>query len=259
MLPWPRQAAPSSTSPTHPIKRRIQIKSTQTTLYSLLIALSLVGALLAGFIGLQYSYNPLSMIESGLGFLCLVTVAGSLWLYHNQDSRWLKSSERNGIIFFGIVLGLLWAVEISLNNFIAPALPARDIMDNIFWAVIAFSILVLTVIVAFQKDSLAGGFGAGIWGGFVSGLLACCAALIMIVFGMRFILQDPLNLSEWAGIAASTGAPSMPAYFAFETLAGAFSHLVILGVVMGGLLGVLGGSIVKGIQRMAAHFFGIAR
>jgi hypothetical protein len=42
----------------------------------------------------------------------------------------------------------------------------------------------------------------------------------------------------------------MAAYFAFETFAGAFGHLVVLKVAMGGLLGVLGGSIGKGIKRI---------
>ena len=90
----------------------------------------------------------------------------------------------------------------------------------------------------------------GTWSGFVSGLLACCMGLIVIVFGMHFILQDPLNLSEWARRGTGTNTPSMAAYFAFETLAGAFGHLFILGVGMGGPLGILGGSIGKGIKRI---------
>ena len=70
-------------------------------------------------------------------------------------------------------------------------------------------------------------------------------ALSLIVFGMRFIAQDPLNISEWAVCRADSGAPTMAAYFAYETFAGAFSHLIVLGIVMGCLLGLLGGSIWK--------------
>ena len=227
------------------------MNSTKMTPYSLLMALSTIGALLVGIVALRYSYNSLSVIESGLGFLVLVTVTGSLWLYHNRRSHHTNSAERNGIMLFGIALGLLWVIEISINNFIAPPLPARDIIDNIFWAVIASSILVFSVIRAFQKDSLIRGIEVGIWSGFISGLLACCMGLIVIVFGMHFILQDPLNIAEWAGHAASITAPTMAAYFAFETLAGAFGHLIILGVFMGGLLGILGGSIGKGIKRVS--------
>jgi len=65
---------------------------------------------------------------------------------------------------------------------------------------------------------------------------------------MRFILQDSLNISEWAGRGTGGIAPSMAAYFAFETFAGAFGHLIILGLGMGSLLGFIGGSIGKSIK-----------
>jgi hypothetical protein len=38
----------------------------------------------------------------------------------------------------------------------------------------------------------------------------------------------------------------MAAYFAFETLAGALMHLVVLGLVMGAALGIVGGTIGRG-------------
>jgi hypothetical protein len=87
-------------------------------------------------------------------------------------------------------------IGVLLISFIAPPLPARDIIDNIFWAIIASSILIFSVTHACQKDSLVRGIEVGIWSGFVSGLLACCMGLIIVVFGMRFILQDPLNVAE---------------------------------------------------------------
>jgi hypothetical protein len=40
----------------------------------------------------------------------------------------------------------------------------------------------------------------------------------------------------------------MAAYFAYETLTGAFGHLVVLGIAMGGLLGIVGSVIGKGVR-----------
>jgi hypothetical protein len=228
------------------------MSSTRTTLYSLLIALSILGMLLVSIVALHYSYSALSAIESGAGFLVLVAVTGSLWLYRKRLSQNDHSTERNSLLLLGIALGLLWVIEISINNLIAPPLPARDIIDSTFWAVITASILVFSIIHAYKNNSLMRGIEVGIWSGFVSGLLACCMGLIMIVFGMHFILRDPLNIAEWAGRGAGTNAPSMAAYFAFETLSGAFGHLLILGVVMGGLLGVIGGSVGKGVKRIVS-------
>lgn len=224
------------------------MNSTKNTLYSTLIVLSIISMLLVGIVSFRYSYDSLSAIESGIGFIVLLALAGALWLYRNRPSKYMNSAERNNVIFFGIVFGSLWVIEISINNFIAPPLPARDIVDNIFWAIIAFSILSFSIIQAYQNKSLVHGIEAGIWNGFVSGLVACCMALIMIVFGMRFILQDPLNVNEWLGRGTGITAPNMAAYFAFETFAGAFGHLIILGIIMGSLLGVIGGSVGKGIK-----------
>lgn len=224
------------------------MNSTSTPFYRMLIALSIIGALLIGIVAFRYSYSSSSAIESGAGLIVLLALTASLGLYRNRPSRHMNSAERNGVLCFGMILGLLWIVEISINNFIAPPLPARDMVDNIFWAIIALCILAFSIIRAYQKDSLVHGIEVGIWNGLVSGLMACCMALIMIVFGMRFILQDPLNASEWIERGAGMTAPNMAAYFAFETLAGALGHLILLGFIMGSLLGVVGGSLGRGIK-----------
>jgi hypothetical protein len=150
----------------------------------------------------------------------------------------------------GLVLGLLWAVEIGINNILAPPLRGRDNIDNIFWAAIALAIMALSIMQAWRTGSLLRAIEAGAWSGFASGLVACVTALGMIVFGMGLLTQDPLNQAEWAGHLAINTAPTMADYFAYETFAGAFGHLLVLGIVMGGLLGTLGGAIVKGIQRV---------
>lgn len=110
--------------------------------------------------------------------------------------------------------------------------------------------IALVLVIAYRTDSVAHGIEVGLWSGFVSRLLACCMALSVIVFGMRFITQDPLNLAEWATRRASNAAPTISAYSAFETFAGAFLHLVVLGLVMGGVLGLVGGLLGKGSRRM---------
>jgi hypothetical protein len=73
-------------------------------------------------------------------------------------------------------------------------------------------------------------------------------ALGMVVFGIAFIIRDPLNIQEWAMRGSSNGAPTMAAYFGYETLRGASGHLVVLGIVMGGVLGIVGSVIGKGLR-----------
>lgn len=144
----------------------------------------------------------------------------------------------------GIIAGLLWVIEISFNNFVDPRVStgrARFYVDNAFWAAIALAILVSSLAAALNTRKVSSGLRVGLWSGYVSGIIACLMALSLILFGMRFLLRDPLNISEYATRAHGSSAGGMAAYFAYETMAGALGHLFVLGVVMGLLLGLIGG------------------
>lgn len=227
----------------------VPMNLTSIRLLSILFALSITALALALIVALVYSYSTTSVIEAGVGCVILLSIAGGLWLYRRRSSQRRNSPAIQSAILVGIALGVLWMVEISINNFIAPLPPTRDIIDNLFWAIIALSILIFAIIHAYQTESLARGMEAGVWSGFVSGLLACCMALSVIVFGMGFLTRDPLNVAEWAERGTNTLAPAMAAYFAFETFAGAFGHLIVLGIVMGALLGAMGGILGTGSKK----------
>jgi hypothetical protein len=215
------------------------------TSYAVIFAIATISLALVPIIAVLYSYTTLSLVESGAGFIILLAISVFLWANRGGTSAPRDFTLLQSTTSAGIVLGMLWLVEISINNFIAPPLPARDIIDNLFWASIALSILVIAILSAYRATSVVQGIKAGAWSGFVSGLLACCAGLSMIVFAMPFITRDPLNIAEWSLRQAGSGAPTMAAYFAYETFAGAFLHLLILGLCMGGLLGIFGGVIGK--------------
>ena len=91
------------------------------------------------------------------------------------------------------------------------------------------------------------GFGikSGFWSGVASGSIACFTALIFVVFGMKYLLMDPVNIKEWNDIKATENSPGMDVYFAYQTFAGAIMHLTILGAIMGLLLGIVGGFLGK--------------
>ena len=140
-------------------------------------------------------------------------------------------------------------VEIGINNFLAPPLPGRDIIDNLFWAAIAVLLLGGSLVAAFRARRWRSGVSFGLWSGLASGAMACGMALAMVAFGMHFLLHDPLNVAEWAARSADEAAPSMAAYFAYQTLAGGLLHVIVLGAGMGVLLGALGGGIGKVIRK----------
>jgi hypothetical protein len=217
-------------------------------LLSILLAITAYSTMLVPVIAIKYGYNTVFVAGSVVGFLILLAASAFLWVYGKRMCQMGSSLIVNDAIILGIILGILWIVEISINNFLAPPLPARDIVDNIFWAMIAFSIFVFATVCAYRAESIRVGIVVAIWSGLVSGVLACGMALSLIVFGMRFITQDPLNIAEWAARGTDTNAPTMAAYFAYETFAGAFMHLIVLGIFMGLLLGLLGGTVGRVIK-----------
>jgi hypothetical protein len=83
--------------------------------------------------------------------------------------------------------------------------------------------------------------------GLVSGLLACLTGLLLVATGMRLLTRDPLLIAEYAARGPASGAPDLATYVAYETLAGALGHLLVLGLAMGALLGALGGLLGRGL------------
>lgn len=223
-------------------------------LYRIVIAGLLVGLLLAVVVGVWYVYDVRTLAYALAASLTLgahVWIFRWLWLRGRVDRGW---DIRRIALWSGLGLGVLWAIEILYNNFLAPPLPGRDIVDDIFWALVGLGLLTLAGWGAYQ-GRWWGGLSAGLWGGFGSGLVACLVAEGLIVFGMGWITRDPLNISEWTAVSQTSGAPSMAGYFAFETLAGAIVHLIVLGTLMGAMAGGVGGllgSCVRWLRREPA-------
>src|SRR5207253_6585450 len=113
----------------------------------------------------------------------LLAAVAAVWLTARRRLRILPPPDRLAIRV-GLALGLLWALEISINNFLAPPLPARDVIDNSFWALIAVTILGLALVATYRANRFSRGLVSGLWTGAVSGVGACGMALAVIIFGM---------------------------------------------------------------------------
>lgn len=180
--------------------------------------------------------NPIELGGSVAALVLLAVLAG--WVAVR------RLPTREGALLgaaAGVIFGALWIVEIGYNNLIAPPVAIRDPVDDVIWAVVALGMLAVSTVATRQARRAATGIRVGVWSGLVSGLMACLMALLLVVFGMRFLLADPANIQEYAVRGPSSGFPDMATYLAYQTLAGAVLHLIVLGVIMGTLLGCLGG------------------
>jgi hypothetical protein len=205
----------------------------------LLAAACAASLALAVVLARRYSFDTVSLLEYLAGasvlliaLMCVLVVRRTVAGNRQRISR---------AVAVGLALGSLWTVEILVNNLLAPPLPARDIIDDAFWALVAIGVLGCAVVAGRNGARLVDGVHAGLWAGIGSGAVACLTALSMVVLGLRFITADPLSIKEWAGVAGQTPAPDISAYFALQTFAGALGHLGVLGAGMGVLLGLVGG------------------
>ncbi len=219
----------------------MQMKFTNAASCATLAAISLLDAGLTLFIAWKYAYDAATWIEAMLAALTLLVLAAGL----ATICRFSKHVDCSPIVWWavivGLILGALWVFEILTNNVLAPPLPARDIIDNSFWAAIELITLAGAFAMALRSRRVVHGVAFGAWSGLASGLIACTAALALVTFGMRLLTTDPLNVAEWATRGGPSGVSSIERYFAFETLAGALGHLLVLGVGLGTLVGLLGG------------------
>ena len=185
---------------------------------------------------------PLGSESAGslIGILLISVLTTILRLLRNKTNERQKKN-----VLAGLCIGLLWTIEISVNNFIRPGLPLRDTVDNLFWGIVELLILIIAAYDVYKSDKFIDGLKSGFWTGLASGAVACFSALLVIVFGMKFILLDPLNIKEWSEMKAALHSPGMDVYFAYQTFAGAVGHLFILGLILGMIVGSLGGLLGK--------------
>jgi hypothetical protein len=172
--------------------------------------------------------------------IALFMLTTTLFLHWKLKEKYTSELQRRNVTI-GLYFGLLWTIEISINNFIRPEMPLRDNIDNIFFSLIAILIFLKSAWDAYRANNMSEGLRSGFWSGIASGAVACLTALALIVFGMKYILLDPLNLQEWSDVKIKANSPGMDVYFAYQTFAGAIMHLFILGALMGLVLGTIGG------------------
>ena len=216
----------------------------------LLIALTSLSALFVPLLSLLYKGSTWQLTtevaESATAFLVLTSATAFLYLYNKKASH--DAIQHQGVKV-GLLLGFIWTIEISVNNIIQPGLPLRDVLDDLFWAIIACCILALSVVTTYRAKKVTEGTKVGFWTGTASGSVACLTALSFIILGMPLLLADPLNIAEWTRERGTTSNLHMSEYLAYQTVTGAILHFVVLGTIMGVLLGIIGSLLAKlGVQ-----------
>ncbi|HEX7734614.1 MAG TPA: hypothetical protein VF458_07120 [Ktedonobacteraceae bacterium] len=216
---------------------------------STILRISLLGSLLlvlSVFLLYRGTDWPLgTQAVEAFGALVLLLAINSALFFCRGSMQLQGESSSQKSIALGLSAGLLWTTEISMNNILTPGLPLRDILDDLFWIAIALILLGASITWTYQTHNIRTGIRTGLWSGLSSGAVACLTGLIFVVIGMPLLLHDPLNLAEWSARGATSGTPNMAVYVAYQTLAGALGHLVVLGAIMGGVLGLLGGALGK--------------
>jgi hypothetical protein len=218
---------------------------------SLVVAATALAAAMLVTILVRYPSNSGHEKPALIG-LALIALSAILALLLGSRRPFAGEGKSLGA-WVGALTGLLWVVEISFNNFVDPQISterARFYVDNGFWAAVALTILAAAVAISARTGRISAGIRAGLWSGYISGVISCLMGLSLVLFWMRFLLRDPINIREFAARGSGASRATMASYFAYETMAGSLGHLFVLGAMMGLVLGSTGGLIGALVARL---------
>lgn len=213
-------------------------KSKSNSILRITIILSIFFVILIYFL-----YRPVTWpwgSEAAGCLVALVMLGSTFYLLRTRKEKFITALQKRNVAV-GLCFGLLWTAELFINNFIRPGLALRDNIDNILFSIVAFLIFLNAARDAFTTNNFSNGLKSGFWSGISSGAIACITALILIVFGMKYIMRDPLNLELWNNVNGTSDPPGMATFFAYQTFQLAIMHLFILGALMGLFLGSMAG------------------
>jgi hypothetical protein len=200
--------------------------------------INIILIILLFFLYRPYSW-PLGYEAEGC-LLAIIMLSAIVFLLWKQRHRFINELQKKNVTI-GLLFGLIWMTEITVNNLIHPGLSLRNNIGNILFSVIAVLIFINSLMDAYHTDTFSDGLKAGFWSGLSSGAVACFTALIIVVLGMKYILLDPLKINDWETIKETSGSAGMPVYYAYRTFSTAIMHLFVLGALMGSILGIFGG------------------
>lgn len=144
---------------------------------------------------------------------------------------------------WGLILGVLWAVQIVFENIVMPRSLGAPVA--VLLAVLALALpLAIGAIGAIQGGKIRLGIRVGFWSGLVSGLFAFFG-LAIVGYVMAFVPWLP-------GAEFPKAAQFTTQEFRFlnvtDGLGGAISHLV-LGILWGVVAGIMGGTAATVVER----------
>ena len=131
------------------------MKSVLVSQWILIVSAVLVVVVYLLYPALQWSLK----IEAGACLLSLIILIVLILFIQKIKHELSDKSKQN--LKAGLYFGLLWTIEISMNNVIQPKLPLRDYLDNIFWGVIVILILYVSYRNAFNTQKIKAGIKAG--------------------------------------------------------------------------------------------------
>ncbi len=148
-------------------------------------------------------------------------------------------------IGWGILVGMLWIVEVVAGNVLDTRQPGVQVLY--YGAEGAAYGLPLVAGIWAARHTGQGTTGAqiGFWSGLVSGLITFLALMLVIYIGLALHLSTLIDPNELQSLPKA-GVPDAATYVVGDGLAGATSHLLLIGPGLGTLAGAIGGFI--GVQ-----------
>ncbi len=214
------------------------------------LRITLLGGLALGIVcvGIAVVQYPASTQQEVLYALALVLlVACGVVVVRGTWSATLAGATalRLGTLF-GLLIGACWVVELYAANLAGTSagwvLPVYR--GSTFMAGVVFP-LAAGIVAAARTERSGTGAAVGFWSGLIGGLITFLALMGMTYVFMSNFQQDPQNVRSYL----ESGERTLSAFIVGDSLFASCSHLLLIGMLWGSVLGAVGGAIGLSLAR----------
>ena len=222
------------------------------------------GALLgASLVGLSFAMvavigYPAPPGQIALYWTAIVLLSGyAVLAWFGTRMRILQlSAIRTLSLWFGLLSGGCWIIEMVTANLVPLPAGTGLLVYLVVYRGATLLGLALPLVAGFVATRATGRLGAGIavsfWSGFISGLIAYLTLMFLTYTFLGTFEHDPQTLSQFAQSHRQQPTLGLSAFIVGDSLLGSLSHLLLIGLGWGTVLGTVGALLGRVLRRSKA-------
>jgi hypothetical protein len=183
----------------------------------------------------------LTSLDDSIVFLVLLGIASLGYILiamFTTRSRMpdVAMATRRGLQW-GAITGIFWLIEVLAGN-LGDIHQAWVMVAYFGGALIAYGLPLITALIGARSTGRAtAGIVIGLWSGMIGAIITFLGLMVLTALFMGVMQVRSDNIAEFH----RSNAPDIMTFLIGDALAGGINHLLLIGTLFSGILGVIGG------------------